>query len=102
MYSNTPYLSKANDLYNRAIDIYKELVEEKSKDYEIDLARTQYNLAALYYQQEHYKESEALFLESAEVYKKRAKENPQAYEPDLAQIYASLASLYSTTEVSAV
>ena len=105
---------QAKKYYSRALDSYRNLAKDNPKAYEPDLASTLNNLAVIYKNTQHLKESENLYLEALESYrrlvkdkpkykplypsKNKSKEESKDYEPDVARTLNNLALLYSNTQ----
>ncbi|MCB9052446.1 MAG: tetratricopeptide repeat protein [Lewinellaceae bacterium] len=74
-----------------ALEIYQRLlVLDNPQRYEPDVAMTQNNLGAMYYNLNAYGRTEALYLEALEIRKRLVLDNPQRYEPDVAMTQNNL------------
>ena len=105
---------QAKKFYSRALESYRSLAKDNPNAYEPDLASTLNNLAVIYKNTQHLKESETLYLEALESYRRLAKDKPKYkplypsrdkskdkskdYEPDVARTLNNLALLYFDTQ----
>jgi tetratricopeptide (TPR) repeat protein len=75
---------KAISYYTKALLLFRNKIKINPQVYEPDVAMTQNNLGALYYDQHAYAKAEQAYLEALEIRRRLAKENPQVYEPEVA------------------
>ena len=104
----------AKKFYSRALDSYRNLAKDNPKAYEPDLATTLNNLAVIYKNTQHLRESETLYLEALAIYRRlaivkpkykspypsrnKSKNKSKDYESDVAKTLNNLALLYSNTQ----
>ncbi len=98
LYSDIQRYELAEELYKKAIEIYKGLVNNNRQAFEPYLASIYNNLANLYRATQRYDLAEELYKKVIEIRERLTKENPQVYEPDLANSYNNLALLYDDTQ----
>ena len=75
--------------------IRRRLAEESPQIFELFVAETLENLALLYFETQHFSESESAYKEALEMYRRLADNNLQLYGSVVANILVCLAVLYS-------
>ena len=79
-------LKQAQDYYEEALQIRRELMEKNPEAYEPDVAMTLQNLTILYLGLGKKEDAEKAYLEAHDIYQKLANRHPRAYEIDYARI----------------
>ncbi|GHU32073.1 hypothetical protein FACS1894172_08040 [Spirochaetia bacterium] len=97
LYIQTNRLTEAEELYKKALAIWKRLAAENPAAYENSLATSYDNLAFLYSDINRLAEAEELYKKDLAITERLAAGNPAVYESDLAGSYDNLALLYSKT-----
>ena len=98
LYKNTQRFTKAEECYNKAIEIYEQLAKANPAAYEPNLAISYNNLGILYKDTQRFAEAEEYYNKAIEIYGRLAEANPAAYEPNLAISYNNLGNLYHNTQ----
>lgn len=98
IYSNIQRYAESEEMYNLALNTFKELEQENPTAYEPSIAMTQMNLANLYGNTQRYAESEEMYKSALAIYERLSLENPASYEPNLAMTQLNLATLYYSTQ----
>ena len=89
---------KAIAFYEKALSIYRRLVQANPQVYEFYVATTLNNLAILYSYTQRFSESESLFKDALEIRRRLAQANTLAFDSDVAKTLNNLAILYSYTQ----
>ena len=96
VYRKTQRLSKSEELYKEALEIYSRIAEKKTHHdfYEPFVAATLNNLAILYSTMQRFSESEKMNKEALEIFYRLAEKTPLVYEKNVALSLESLAVTY--------
>ena len=97
LYSDTNRLEKAEQAYDEALELRRDLAGVNPNAYRPDVAMTLNNLANLYGNTNRLDLAEQAYEEDLELRRDLAGGNPDAYRPDVATTLNDLASLYSDT-----
>ncbi len=84
---------KAVDIYEEALEIYRQLAKDHPDAYLPGMAETLNNLANLQRNLHRYADAEQNYLEALEIYRQLAKDHPDAYLSDVAMTLNNLAIL---------
>ncbi len=90
--------TKAEEYYEEALQIYRDLAQENFRTYLPDVAMTLNNLATLHYAKNEFSEALAKYEEALQIRRDLAKENPQTFLPDVAMTLNNLAVLYTARQ----
>ena len=85
---------KAEQLFDKVLEIYTRLAESDYEKYEPDIARSYNNLANLYSETQRIEEAESLFRKAIVIQERLVETRPGEFESDLAKSYGNLALLY--------
>lgn len=85
---------KAEQLFDKVLEIYTRLAESDYEKYEPDIARSYNNLANLYSETQRIEEAESLFRKAIDIQERLVETRPGEFESDLAKSYGNLALLY--------
>lgn len=94
IYCGQKKYNQAENGYNEAISIYKNLAENTTDFYLPDVALNVGNLAVMHEVQEKYEQAEKEYNEAIIIYKELAEKTPEAYLPDVARNTGNLAILH--------
>ena len=95
-YSAQNDFAAAEEQYQEALKIYRDLSEKSPDVYLPALAMSCNNLASLLYDAHSFKEAEKLYREALKIRRELAEKNPDVYLPSLATNYNNLAALLHT------
>ena len=95
LHSNLNRFENAEEEYQEALEIYRELAKANPDAFLPDVAMTLNNLAILHWDLNRFEIAEAEFQEALEIRQKLAKANPEVYLPDVAGTLNNLANLHS-------
>ena len=91
-------MKAAEEAYQEALSIRRELAKANPEAYLPDVAMTLNNLAILYRDTQRMKAAEEAYQEALSIRRELAKANPEAYLPDVAVTLNNLAVLYRATQ----
>jgi tetratricopeptide (TPR) repeat protein len=86
---------KAEESYEEALRLYRELAATNPKTYGPDVAMTLNNLGTLSRDKNEYEKAEESYEEALELYRELASTNPETYRPNLAMTLNNLGNLQS-------
>ncbi|MEA3450513.1 MAG: tetratricopeptide repeat protein, partial [Bacteroidota bacterium] len=92
---NQNQFTKAQPLYEEALEIYRELAKDNPRTYLPYVATTLNNLGELYRTNIDFKQAEPILKEALQIRRELAKENPRTYLPYVATTLNNLANLHS-------
>ncbi len=95
--SDINHFSDAERYYKLALELFRQLEEEKNDTYKDDIAMVLNNLANLHYSTNQYKEAEEEYNEALSTYRQLAAQNPDAYLSYVAQTLNNIGELHRVT-----
>jgi tetratricopeptide (TPR) repeat protein len=90
--------AKAEPVFEKVLQIRRELAKAKPQAYLPDVAETLNDLGVLYLDTQRLKEAADAYTEALQIRRELAKANPEAYLPDIAQTLNNLGILYNETQ----
>ena len=91
------HFSEAEHYYKLALDLFRQLEEEKNDTYKDDIAMVLNNLAGTYWKTNHFDNAIKILNETLTTYRQLADKNPDAYLPYVAMTLNNLAALHYST-----
>ena len=88
----TNKLKQAQDYYEEALEIRRELAKQNPEAYKPYVAMTLNDLGALLKNTNKLKQARGYYEEALEIYRDLAKQNPETYKPNVAMTLITLSS----------
>jgi len=95
LYSDKNKYKKAEQFYEEALDIIRQLAQVNPQTFLRDIGLTLNNLGLLYWNKNEYEKAEQACEEALTIYRQLAQVNSQTFLPDLASTLSNLGILYS-------
>ena len=92
--SITNDLKQAQDYYEKALQIRRELAQQNPEAYLPDVAESLNNLGVLLHNTNDLKKAQDYYEEALQIHRELAQQNPEAYEPGVAMTLQNLTILY--------